>query len=85
MPRVCSACGRDLTAEFHDVDGKRLVHGGRRGLRYARNWACRVRLVGTSPTTGKTNAPLTNQRTSDNDARYVREERLQRGGDLHDA
>lgn len=45
-----------------------------------RGYSCKVRLVGTSPTTGKTIVPRTPQRIEESDARYVHETRFE--GDL---
>ena len=75
--RICTRCGRPLNDQEHE---RTTSH------RLGRRWeyGCKVRLVATSPTTKRTMVPHTPQRTKENDARYVHEDRLKPGGDLHD-
>jgi hypothetical protein len=95
MPRYCGACGRSLDIFGHDIarDDKgefKRAHvigmaRGRGRLAYGRvkQYSCRVRLVATSPSTGRTLPANDPQRIKELDTRFVHRERLQPGGDLH--
>lgn len=77
MARICGVCGRELTEEEHDLaryeEGERKGEPirrivlrsrgrGRFGINKERIWACRVRLTGISPTTGRRLVPSSPQR-----------------------
>ncbi len=70
MARICRACGRTLDEEGHDVqdvrDGIEIpdAPGGKIKFkpRSLRLYACRVRLIGDSPTSGKRITPQSPQR-----------------------
>lgn len=79
MPRFCTACGRALTSEEHDIaryaddhdkhpgeerrDVVVISRGrGRLGVRKQRRFGCRVRLTGTSPSSGRRLVPSSPQR-----------------------
>ena len=95
MPRFCSACGRDI--RDHKVDGTRPnltpARRGRVAIGRVRNYRCRVRPIARSLTAGRIvpdetfalendlNDPM--QRTEANESRFVHEDRLKAGGDLH--
>lgn len=81
MARHCSACGMPLDAEHHDVtrksgwflDGATATGRPRHSYRdKLRHYACRVKLVATSPETGKTLNTSSPQRIKELDTRYVR-------------
>jgi hypothetical protein len=85
MARWCPRCNRPLDATGHDpADPPSAVvpvrrGRGRLGVQRVRRWTCRVRLVATSPATGKTLAPNTPQRLAILDTRYVHVDRLEKG------
>ncbi len=95
MPRICHRCNRPLDGEHHDIlrheDGPNkgkpirrtmIVRRGRGrvGVQKVTVYGCKVRLVATSPVTGKTLVPSHPQRISELDTRYVHEDRFK--GDL---
>lgn len=69
MARHCSGCGRPLDETGHDIESaEKLRKRGApvlrspTGSRVRRRYACRVRLVGRSPTSGKRIRPASPQR-----------------------
>jgi hypothetical protein len=62
MPRFCTACGRSLDADGHEVETPKETFSAPHWSRGKRRYGCRVRLVGISPTTGKTITPSSPQR-----------------------
>lgn len=97
MARFCKACGRSL--DDHKVDGTQPRAGkpGRGKVLFprSRRYLCRVRpiardfrkgrIVPTPETRDEAGLPDVMSRTEANDARFVHEDRLKIGGDLHDA
>lgn len=94
MPRICVRCGRRLNDDEHHVlvddDGEAIKRWtmvnrgkGRMGLQRVRVYECRVSLIATSPATGKILRPAHPQRIKELDTRYVHNDRLKPGGDLH--
>lgn len=83
MSRICKACGDPLSA--HDVERrKRMFRDGNRiSIRVGNVYGCKVRLIATSPGTGKTFVPNSPQRIARVDTRWVKERRFLPGGDLH--
>lgn len=95
MPRFCSACGRDI--RDHKVDGTRPnttpARRGRVAIARVRNYVCRVRPIARDLRVGRyvpderrraeQNLNDVMQRTEENDAKFVHEDRLAMGGDLH--
>lgn len=93
MARICSSCGRALSPDEHDVvrDGEKELSAwvdgiDRRGEARIqlsggrRRYGCRVRLIATSPYTGKTFIPARPApRFKDVDQRYVHESRFKTG------
>lgn len=85
MARWCPRCNRPLDETGHDrADPPDAVVPARRGrcrfgVQRVRRWACRVRLIATSPVTGKTLVPDSPQRLAILDTRYVHADRLERG------
>lgn len=81
MARYCRSCGRPLTDEFHDtgraagpmVDGLTASGRPRVAERKHRVYGCRVKLVATSPVSGRTLRPNSPQRIKELDTRYVPE------------
>lgn len=93
MPRFCTSCGRPLQEPDHELvrypeghkhEGEpvrqvvpRSRGRGRLGVTKQRVWACRVRLIAHSPTTGKRLIPSSFQRDAASGmAAYVHEDRL---------
>jgi hypothetical protein len=69
--RICANCGRwRYDPEFHATEGQ---------ARYCIG----LRLIATSPVSGKTFVPRSPQRLKSIDNRFVREQRFEPGGDLH--
>ena len=84
--RICKRCGRRLNLDEHDDGGKvwQIARRGRcrMGVQRVRVYNCRLRLVGTSPVSGKTIVPKSAQRWKAIDNRYVHEDPFKPGGDL---
>lgn len=79
MSRICPLCNRPKDEDHHDLVEVPIldeISGGITGWRKAppgwpNRYACRVKLVATSPTTGKTLTPADPQRIAELDTRYV--------------
>lgn len=82
MARHCKQCGRPLTTDHHDVDGKRPIPDRKHGFRMVRAWACRVRRLADHTAldleTGERKVSATyvpnddmKQRTKENNLRFV--------------
>jgi hypothetical protein len=80
MARYCRGCNRALDETGHDTDrGPRywidgVDSAGRGRLRYSperRRYRCRVKLVATSPASGKELSPASPQRIKELNTRYV--------------
>ena len=97
MARFCH-CGRPLDGpdaeKYHEVEKPRvgpvfeIAASGRvrPTMRRHKQRSCKMRLIATSPVTGKTLVPgggrFAPQRTTELNTRYVHESRFQPGGDL---
>lgn len=95
MAKHCRACGLPLDEDHHDVvrvgpletfPFRGFKNGQRQRLTYVRRprkrvYGCRVRLVATSPISGKTLTPGSPQRIKEVDTRYVRTELLEAQAD----
>lgn len=88
MARICTRCNRPLDPEHH-VEGPPSLQiladprarGTRRLARRLKTWGCKMRLITTSPVTGKVLAANSGQRlNAAGDTRYVHEARFK--GDL---
>lgn len=94
MARICRKCNRPKDADHHDIvqvpaidpetlkwkfENDEIVwEDAPKGM--PNRYACRVRLVATSPVTGKTLTPQSPQRITELDTRYVHVSRFE--GDL---
>ena len=79
--RLCSACGRRLNPDEHEVAEKRVLVPARRGrgrlgVQRVRVYGCRVRLAATNPATGRVFVPATGQRIKELDIGYRHESRF---------
>lgn len=80
MPRFCRQCNRPLEEPYHNVSKKTLRLDQRPRTGKQRIYECKVKLVATSPTSGKMiEAERSTPRTKELKQRYIYEGNFKHG------